>query len=103
MEAENSCCFLHTYSELAGLQKAYTLRYCARSAPQGVLLEIRRSQAGAEQAGAALCVGASFEQMERIMLYLCENSIGLDSWLAVLADLGVQCRPMAAVECGAAV
>ena len=56
------CRYIHTYSELEGLQHAHSLVYCGALSAQGVVMELLR--------------------------YLCENSVGLEQWLEVLADVG---------------
>jgi len=92
-DEEKSCCFTHTYSEIEGLQPAYTLRYRAAEAPRGVWLELCRAQDGVETCRAAFCPEGDFAFLARAMQYLSENGAE-ELWLDVLADLGVRCEPV---------
>lgn len=82
------CRYIRTYSELEGLQHAYTLIYCAASVPQGVLMELRREQQGRLQWDAVLLPQGSFPRAMQLARYLCENGVGLGQWRDVLADAG---------------
>ena len=91
MTTKEYCRYIRTYSELEGLQHAHTLIYCAAAVPQGVVLELRREQSGHVHSSAALMQG-SFSRAMQLMRYLCENGIGQEQWLDVLADAGQPCR-----------
>ena len=82
------CRYIRTYSELEGLQHAYTLVYCAASVPQGVQMELRREQQGRLQCEAVLLPQGSFPRAMQLARYLCENGVGLGQWRDVLADAG---------------
>ena len=87
MTTKEYCRYIRTYSELEGLQHAHTLIYCAAAVPQGVILELRREQNGRVRSSAVLTQGC-FARAMQLMRYLCENGIGLEQWLDVLADAG---------------
>ena len=38
------CRYIHTYSELEGLQHAHSLVYCGALSAQGVVMELRHEQ-----------------------------------------------------------
>ena len=83
------CCrYIRTYSELEGLQHACTLVYCAAATPHGVLAQLRREQGGKVRSSAVLAPADSFGRVMLLLRYLCENSVGLEQWLEVLADVG---------------
>ena len=81
------CRYIRTYSELDGLQHAHTFIYCASATPQGALLELRSEQGGRVERRTALA-RCSFARAMQLLRYLCENSVGLEQWLEVLADVG---------------
>lgn len=87
MTNRECCRYIRTYSELEGLQHAYTLVYCAAATPQGVLMELRREQDGRVHSSAALAPANSFGQVMQLLRYLCENGIGLEQWQEVLDDV----------------
>ena len=80
------CRYIRTYSELDGLQHAHTFVYCASATPQGALLELRSEQGGRVERRTALA-RCSFARAMQLLRYLCENSVGLEQWLEVLADV----------------
>ncbi len=82
------CRYIHTYSELEGLQRAHTVCYTASVEPQGILMEVMLLQAEKTVASRAWCLGSGFEQAMRLMRYLCENGVGPGQWLEVLDDVG---------------
>lgn len=88
------CRYVHTYSEIPGLQGAHRLVYCACAVPEGVQLELRAEQADGVYIYAALCPGGVFAPLARAMQYLSENSVGPTQWLEALADLGWLCEPL---------
>ena len=82
------CRYIRTYSELEGLQHAHTLIYCAACLPQGVVMELRHEQQGRLQCSAVLLPKGSFARAMQLARYLCENGVGPEQWLDVLADAG---------------
>ena len=87
------CRYIRTYSELDGLQHAHTFIYCAAAVPQGAVLELRSEQGGRVDSRTVLA-GCSFARAMQLMRYLCENGVGPEQWLEVLADAGQPCRPL---------
>ena len=81
MMSKEYCRYIRTYSELEGLQHACTLLYCGASVPQGVVLELRREQAGRMRHSAVLLPGGSFGRAMQLLRYLCENGVGPEQWL----------------------
>ena len=81
------CRYIHTYSELEGLQHAHSLVYCGALSAQGVVMELRHEQDGRVRRSAVLLQN-SFARAMQLLRYLCENSVGLEQWLEVLADVG---------------
>ena len=94
MMSKEYCRYIRTYSELEGLQHAYTLLYCGASVPQGVVLELRREQNGRVHRSAVLLPEGSFARAMQLLRYLCENGVGPEQWLDVLADAGQHCQPL---------
>ena len=45
------CRYIHTYSELEGLQHAHSLVYCGALSAQGVVMELRHEQDGQARQG----------------------------------------------------
>ena len=87
------CRYIRTYSELDGLQHAHTFIYCASAAPQGALLELRSEQGGRVERRTALA-RCSFARAMQLLRYLCENGVGPEQWLDVLADAGQHIQPL---------
>ena len=87
MTTRECCRYIRTYSELEGLQHAYTLIYCAATTPQGVVMELRREQNGCVHSCAVLTPAGSFARVMQLLRYLCENGIGQEQWLEVLDDV----------------
>ena len=81
MMSKEYCRYIRTYSELEGLQHAHTLVYCGAAAAQGVVMELRQEQDGRVRRSAVL-LQDSFARAMQLLRYLCENSIGLEQWLA---------------------
>ncbi len=94
MMSKEYCRYIRTYSELEGLQHAYTLLYCGASVPQGTVLELRREQNGKVDRSAVLLPGGSFARAMQLLRYLCENGVGPEQWLDVLEDTGQHCQPL---------
>lgn len=88
MMSKEYCRYIRTYSELDGLQHAHTLVYCGASCAQGVVMELRHEQDGRVRRSAVRLTEGSFARAMQLLRYLCENSIGLEQWLDVLADAG---------------
>ena len=82
------CRYIHTYSELEGLQHAHSLVYCGALSAQGVVMELRHEQDGRVRRSAVRLPKGSFARAMQLLRYLCENSVGLEQWLEVLADAG---------------
>ena len=82
------CRYIHTYSELEGLQHAHSLVYCGVLSAQGVVMELRHEQDGRVRRSAVRLPEGSFARAMQLLRYLCENSVGLEQWLEVLADGG---------------
>ena len=93
MMSKEYCRYIRTYSELEGLQHAYTLIYCGISVPQGAVLELCREQDGHVKRSAVLLQG-SFDRAMQLLRYLCENGVGLEQWLDVLEDAGQCIQPL---------
>lgn len=87
MEKREYCWYVHTYSEIEGLQQAHTLTYCADNSSRGVVLELVARQGSEEQRAAVLCPELSFSRGVQLLRYLYENGIGLSGWLDVLEDI----------------
>ena len=81
------CRYIHTYSELEGLQHAHSLVYCGALSAQGVVMELRHEQDGRVSCSAVRLPEGSFARAMQLMRYLCENSIGPEQWLEVLEDV----------------
>ena len=94
MTNRECCRYIRTYSELEGLQHAYTLVYCAAVTPQGVLAQLRREQDGKVRSSAVLAPADSFARVMQLLRYLSENSIGPEQWLEVLEDAGQAFEPL---------
>ena len=75
MTGKEYCRYIRTYSELEGLQRAYTVVYCAQTVPGGVLAQLRWEQAGRVQCSTVLAPQGSFARMMQLLRYLCENSL----------------------------
>lgn len=88
------CRYVHSYSELEGLQQAHTVGYSASRSQGGVLLEVWCRQEGRLARGQAFWPGGEFRRTMLVMRYLCENGVGLEQWLEVLDDLGVPHQPV---------
>ena len=88
MMSKEYCRYIRTYSELEGLQHAHTLVYCGASVPQGAVLELRQEQAGRVRRSTVLLPQTGFARAMQLLRYLCENGVGLQQWLEVLADAG---------------
>ena len=82
------CRYIHTYSELEGLQHAHSLVYCGALSAQGVVMELWHEQDGQVRCSAVRLPEGSFARAMQLLRYLCENSIGLEQWLDVLDDAG---------------
>ena len=81
------CRYIHTYSELEGLQHAHSLVYCGALSAQGVVMELRHEQDGRVRCSAVRLPEGSFARAMQLLRYLCENSVGLEQWLEVLEDV----------------
>ena len=81
------CRYIHTYSELEGLQHAHSLVYCGALSAQGVVMELRHEQDGRVRRSAVRLPEGSFARAMQLLRYLCENSVGLEQWLEVLEDV----------------
>ena len=81
------CRYIHTYSELEGLQHAHSLVYCGALSAQGVVMELRHEQDGRMRCSAVRLPEGSFARAMQLLRYLCENSVGLEQWLEVLEDV----------------
>lgn len=92
------CRYVHTYSELEGLQQAHTVWYSASRLQEGVLLEVRFKQGSKSALGQVFWPGGEFRRAMLVMRYLCENGVGLEQWLEVLDDLGMQYLPVDEAE-----
>ena len=88
MMSKEYCRYIHTYSELEGLQHAHSLVYCGASSAQGVVMELRHEQDGRVRRSVVRLPKGSFARAMQLLRYLCENSVGLEQWLEVLADVG---------------
>ena len=55
---------------------------------QGVVMELRHEQDGRVRCSAVRLPEGSFARAMQLLRYLCENSVGLEQWLEVLADVG---------------
>ena len=100
MMSKEYCRYIRTYSELEGLQHAHAVIYCAASVPQGAVLELRSEQDGRVKCRAALA-RCSFSRAMLLMRYLCENGVGPEQWLEVLADAGQVLEPLGAQDAAA--
>ncbi len=94
MTNRECCRYIRTYSELEGLQHAYTLVYCASATPQGVLAQLRREQDGKVRSSAVLAPADSFGRVMQLLRYLCENGVGPEQWLDVLEDVHQPYQPL---------
>ena len=88
MISKEYCRYIRTYSELEGLQHAHSLIYCAWASAQGAYAELRSEQAGRVRRSTVL-LDCGFARAMQLMRYLCENGVGPEQWLEVLADAGV--------------
>ena len=70
------CRYIHTYSELEGLQHAHSLVYCGALSAQGVVMELRHEQDGRVRCSAVRLPEGSFARAMQLLRYLCENSVG---------------------------
>lgn len=98
MTRKEYCCYVHTYSELEGLQHARTVYYCGYALEEGVVLELQQVEPGGAVRADMLLLGAEFPLAMRMMQYLCENSIGLEQWREVLQDHGHRCETVKATQ-----
>ena len=87
MMSKEYCRYIHTYSELEGLQHAHSLVYCGALSAQGVVMELRHEQDGRVRRSAVRLPEGSFARAMQLLRYLCENSVGLEQWLEVLEDV----------------
>ena len=94
MLTKEYCRYIRTYSELEGLQHAHSLIYGAWASAQGTYAELRFEQDGRVRRSTVL-LDCSFARAMQLMRYLCENGIGLEQWLEVLADAGETYRRLA--------
>ncbi len=92
------CRYVHTYSELEGLQRARTVWYSASREQEGILLEVRCRQGAKTALRQVVWPGGAFRRAMLVMRYLCENGVGLEQWLEVLDDLGMQYLPVDEAE-----
>ena len=81
------CRYIHTYSELEGLQHAHSLVYCGALSAQGVVMELRHEQDGRVRCSAVRLPEGSFARAMQLLRYLCENGVGPEQWLEVLEDV----------------
>ena len=81
------CRYIHTYSELEGLQHAHSLVYCGALSAQGVVMELRHEQDGQVRCSAVRLPEGSFARAMQLLRYLCENGVGPEQWLEVLEDV----------------
>ena len=81
------CRYIHTYSELEGLQHAHSLVYCGALSTQGVVMELRHEQDGRVRCSAVRLPEGSFARAMQLLRYLCENGVGPEQWLEVLEDV----------------
>ena len=81
------CRYIHTYSELEGLQHAHSLVYCGALSAQGVVMELRHEQDGRMRCSAVRLPEGSFARAMQLLRYLCENGVGPEQWLEVLEDV----------------
>jgi len=81
------CRYIHTYSELEGLQHAHSLVYCGALSAQGVVMELRHEQDGRVRRSAVRLPEGSFARAMQLLRYLCENGVGPEQWLEVLEDV----------------
>ena len=88
MIVKEFCQYVRSYSELEGLQHAHSLVYCGALSAQGVVMELRHEQDGRVRRSAVRLPEGSFARAMQLLRYLCENSVGLEQWLEVLADAG---------------
>lgn len=76
--------YLRTYSQIEGLQPAYTLRYCLFAEADGYRLEVCESGAGK-----AVChmAGISAAAAGKLLRYLYENGVPAGQAAEVLQDV----------------
>ena len=82
MTNRECCRYIRTYSELEGLQHAYTLVYCAAATPQGVLAQLRREQDGKVRSSAVLAPADSFGRVMQLLATCAKTVSGRSSgWM----------------------
>ncbi|MGN0707015.1 MAG: hypothetical protein ACI4JC_03360 [Faecalibacterium sp.] len=94
MRVREYCSFKRSYSALEGLQEEHTLLYTASAWKQGVVMGLELHQRESVRRSAVLCTDVSFGRVMDILRYLSENSVGLESWLDVLDDIGQAYIPL---------
>ena len=61
------CRYIHTYSELEGLQHAHSLVYCGALSAQGVVMELRHEQDGRVRCSAVRLPEGSFARAMQLL------------------------------------
>lgn len=85
MDTQNRI-YQRTYSELAGLQTAYTMEYGLRTAEPSELSVFRREPNGAKRGFRVPLPGETPETAQYLLTFLYENAVSLENAPGVLAD-----------------
>lgn len=82
--------FVHTYSEIKGLQEKSTLTYLVSVTGEGTMITVRQQSDSGVNTEACVCPDFSFEDACLTITYACENSVGMGCWLNLFDDLNIE-------------
>lgn len=89
MEIIQICKYVKNYSTIEKIQEKYEVIYLVNMISNDIILNITHIQSQNNYSVKCLCKNISELEAKNIMLFMFENSIGVDGFLDVLQDLSV--------------
>lgn len=87
---DENCQFIHSYSDIEGLQSAYQITYAVKMTPNGALLTIQSKKNSSATSLVCLCPYLDFCKAECVARYLYENSVSVYLCQDVLRDRDIR-------------